>query len=398
MIYLDNAATSFPKAPGVGEATAHFIANDAANPGRAGHRMAVAAEEMLDRVRLKLARLVNGPTHERMVFTLNGTDALNIAIKGVVNECAINSGDKPHVITTVLEHNSVSRPLQSLFEAGKIELSRIDCDDAGLVDPADIKAAITPQTKLIVATHASNVIGTIQDAAAIGAVAREAGVLFCLDAAQTIGVVPIDVQAMQIDLLAFPGHKSLLGPTGTGALYVGTRVPEPTEQVDCSGGWFAPFREGGTGGDSSTPTQPALYPYYLEGGTPNTVGIAGLEAGIDHVNKTPLADTLAHEQGLVQQIIDFVSADDRFTLYGNTIAASRVGTVTFNVNGMDAPDIGSILDDSFEIAIRPGLHCAPYAHKRFGTFPSGSVRVSPGAFTAAEEVAQLIDALDQVAM
>lgn len=398
MIYLDNAATSFPKAPGVGEATAHFIANDAANPGRAGHRMAVAAEEMLDRVRLKLARLVNAPTHERMVFTLNGTDALNIAIKGVINECVINNGSKPHVITTVLEHNSVSRPLQSLFEAGKIDLTRVDCDDDGIIAPADIKAAITPQTKLIVATHASNVIGTIQDAAAIGAIAREADVLFCLDAAQTIGVVPIDVQAMQIDLLAFPGHKSLLGPTGTGALYVGTRVPEPSEQVDCSTGRLVPFREGGTGGDSSTPTQPAIYPYYLEGGTPNTVGIAGLEAGIDHVNATPLTDTLAHEQGLVQQIIDFVSGDDRFTLYGNADAKTRVGTVTFNVNDMEASDIGSILDDSFEIAIRPGLHCSPYAHQRFGTFPSGSIRVSPGTFTSADEVAQLLDALDQVAM
>jgi cysteine desulfurase family protein len=398
MIYLDNAATSFPKAPGVGEAAANFIANDAANPGRAGHRMAVAAEEMLDRVRLKLARMVNAPTHERMVFTLNGTDALNIAIKGVINECVTNNGSKPHVITTVLEHNSVSRPLQSMFEAGKIDLSRVDCDDAGLIDPANMKAAITPTTKLIVATHASNVIGTIQDAAAIGVIAREADVLFCLDAAQTIGVVPIDIQAMNIDLLAFPGHKSLLGPTGTGALYVGTRVPEPSEQVDCATGRLVPFREGGTGGDSSTPTQPALYPYYLEGGTPNTVGIAGLEAGIDHVNKTPLADTLAHEQQLVQQLIDMVDPDDRFTLYGNTDAKSRVGTVTFNVNDMDAPDIGSILDDSFEIAIRPGLHCSPYAHRRFGTFPSGSIRVSPGAFSTADEVTQLLEALDQIAM
>jgi cysteine desulfurase family protein len=398
MIYLDNAATSFPKAPGVGEAAANFIANDAANPGRAGHRMAVAAEEMLDRVRLKLARLVNAPTHERMVFTLNGTDALNIAIKGVINECVTSNGQKPHVVTTVLEHNSVSRPLQAMFEAGKIDLTRIDCDDHGVIDPADVKAALTPATKLIVATHASNVIGTIQDAAAVGAIAREADVLFCLDAAQTIGVVPIDVQAMNVDLLAFPGHKSLLGPTGTGGLYVGTRVPEPSEKVDCTTGRLMPFREGGTGGDSSTPTQPALYPYYLEGGTPNTVGVAGLEAGVDFVNTKPLADTLAHEQQLVQRIIDFVGNDDRYTLYGNADAKSRVGTVTFNVNDMDAPDIGSILDDSFDIAIRPGLHCAPYAHRRFGTFPTGSVRVSPGPFTTDDEVASLIDALDQVAM
>lgn len=398
MIYLDNAATSFPKAPAVGQACADFIAKDAANPGRAGHRMATAAEAMLDRVRLKLARMVNAPSHERMVFTLNGTDALNIAIKGVINECLIGNGQKPHVITSVLEHNSVSRPLQAMFEAGKIELTRVDCDDAGLIDPADVKRAITPATKLIVLTHGSNVVGTIQDAAAFGAIVREADVLFCLDAAQTIGVVPVDVQAMQVDLLAFPGHKSLLGPTGTGGLYVGTRVPEPSEKLDCSTGRMMPFREGGTGGDSSTPTQPALYPYYLEGGTPNTVGIAGLEAGIDFVNAKPAGEVLAHEQRLVQQLIDFIDGDDRFTLCGNADASSRVGTLSFSAQGFDAPDIGSILDDSFDIAIRPGLHCAPYAHRRFGTFPAGSIRVSPGAFSTDDEIAALIEALDQIVM
>lgn len=398
MIYLDNAATSFPKAPGVIEAISKFIAEDAANPGRAGHRMSQAAEEMLDRVRLKLTRLVNAPDHKRMVFTLNGTDALNIAIKGVINECMINSGDKPHVITTVLEHNSVSRPLQALFEAGKIDLTRVDCDDNGIIDPGDIKAALTPQTKLIAMTHASNVLGTIQDAAAVGAIAREAGVLFCLDAAQTIGVYPIDVQSMQIDLLAFPGHKSLLGPTGTGGLYVGDRVPEPSEQVDCSTGRLMPFREGGTGGDSKTPTQPAEYPHYLEGGTPNTFGIVGLEAGLDYLATLEAGKTLSHEQALVQQIIDFVSGDDRFTLYGNTDATSRVGTVSFNVNDMNSQDISGILDIDFEIAVRSGLHCAPYAHQRLGTFPDGTIRISPGAFNTAEDVAAIIEALDQIAM
>ena len=399
MIYLDNAATSFPKAPGVIEAISKFIAEDAANPGRAGHRMSLAAEEMLDRVRLKLTRLVNGPSHERMVFTLNGTDALNIAIKGVLNECLINnSSDKPHVITTVLEHNSVSRPLQALYESGKIELTRVDCDDSGFIDSADIKAAITPQTRLIAMTHASNVVGTIQDAAAVGAIARQADILFCLDAAQTIGVYPIDVQAMQIDLLAFPGHKSLLGPTGTGGLYVGERVPEPSEQVDCSTGRLAPFREGGTGGDSKTPTQPAIYPYYLEGGTPNTIGIVGLEASLDYLAKQDTAKTLEHEQTNVQRLIDFLASDDRFTLYGNTDATTRVGTVSFNMQDMGSQDVSSVLDTAFEIAVRSGLHCSPYAHQRLGTFPDGAVRVSPGAFTSDEEIATLIDALDQVAM
>lgn len=395
MIYLDNAATSFPKAPGTSEAMAAFLAKDAANPGRAGHRMAVAAEEMIDRTRLQLTRIVNAPTHERMVFTLNGTDALNIAIKGVVGSSS-GAGEVPHVITTVLEHNSVSRPLQAMSDSGQITLTRVDCDDAGFIDPDDIRQAITPATKLVVMTHASNVTGTIQDAAAVGRIAREAGILFCLDAAQTIGVAPVDVQAMQVDLLAFPGHKSLLGPTGTGALYVGDRVPAASEDVAGQPGRLAPFREGGTGGDSATPVQPALYPYYLEGGTPNTVGIAGLSASMDYLAGREMTDTLKHEQHLVQKVIDFVADHDAMTLYGNTDASTRVGTVSFNVAGFDAPDIGSILDDSFEIAIRPGLHCAPYAHKRLGTFPTGSVRVSPGAFSTEAEIDTLIDALTQI--
>lgn len=395
MIYLDNAATSFPKAPGTSEAMAAFLAKDAANPGRAGHRMAVAAEEMIDRARLQLARLVNAPTHERMVFTLNGTDALNIAIKGVVGSSR-GAGEVPHVITTVLEHNSVSRPLQAMSDSGQITLTRVDCDDAGFVDPDDIRKATTPATKLVVMTHASNVTGTIQDAAAVGRIAHEHGILFCLDAAQTIGVAPVDVQAMQVDLLAFPGHKSLLGPTGTGALYVGDRVPAASEDIAGQPGRLAPFREGGTGGDSATPVQPALYPYYLEGGTPNTVGIAGLSASMDYLAGREMADTLKHEQQLVQKVIDFVADHDAMTLYGNTDASTHVGTVSFNVDGFDAPDIGSILDDSFEIAIRPGLHCAPYAHKRLGTFPAGSVRVSPGAFSTEAEIDTLIDALTQI--
>ncbi|MEM9882822.1 MAG: aminotransferase class V-fold PLP-dependent enzyme [Planctomycetota bacterium] len=395
MIYLDNAATSFPKAPGVGAAAAAFIASDAANPGRAGHRMAVAAEAMLDGVRLKLARMIGAAEPERVVFTMNGTDALNIAIKGVVASAA-GSGGVPHVVTTVLEHNSVSRPLQALADAGAIMLTRLDCDDAGLIPPEGFKKALTPQTVLFVLTHASNVTGTIQDAAAVGAVAREAGVLFLLDAAQTLGVVPIDVGAMHVDLLAAPGHKSLLGPTGTGLLWVGDRCPPPEEDPRKSAR-FMPYREGGTGGDSATPTQPALYPYYLEGGTPNTVGIAGLSAGIDHVLGRPMEDVLGHEQALCGRLIEFVESDERFTLLGGDDPSARVGTVSLTVEGLDAPDVGSILDDSFDVAVRPGLHCSPYAHRRFGTFPDGAVRVSPGPFSTGEDMDTLIGALGEIA-
>jgi len=391
MIYFDNAATSFPKAPGVGEAMGAFLAKDAANPGRAGHRMAVAAERMLDDTRLKLTRLFDGADHRRLVFTLNGTDALNMAIKGVLNPLP---GNRAHVTTTVLEHNSVSRPLQTMADAGAIDLTRVSCDEQGFIDPEDIRRAITPRTKLIVMTHASNVLGTIQDAAAVGAIAREHDALFCLDAAQTAGVVPVSIDKMQIDLLAFPGHKSLLGPTGTGGLYVGERCPEPGLAEP---GMLHPWREGGTGGDSATPTQPTLYPYYLEGGTPNTVGIAGLAAGVDFVTTEGLTTIREHEQAMVGKIIERFADDDRFTVYGSHDPTQHVGTVSLGIKGYEASDIGSILDDSFEIAVRPGLHCAPYTHRRLGTFPSGTVRISPGAFNTDGHLDTLLDALNQIA-
>lgn len=405
MIYFDNAATSFPKPPEVGQAMSRFLAEDAANPGRAGHRMAVAAERMLDDVRLKLTRLFDGEDPHRMVFAMNCTDALNMAIKGVLS----NDGAVEHVITTVLEHNSVSRPLQAMHALGQIELTRLACDADGFVDPQAVADAIRPNTRLIVMTHASNVLGTVQDAEAVGRIAREKGVLFCLDAAQTAGVVPISIRQMNIDLLAFPGHKSLLGPTGTGGLYVGPRCPEPAEAIAATheaGGMdnvvarkarLRPWREGGTGGDSATPTQPALYPYYLEGGTPNTVGIAGLGAGVDYVQAHDMAATLRHEQQMIAAILDRFGHDTRFTIYGSRDASRRVGTLSLNIAGYEAPDVGSILDDSFEIAVRPGLHCAPYIHRRLGTFPGGAVRISPGPFNTDQELAALLDALDQVA-
>jgi len=208
--------------------------------------------------------------------------------------------------------------------------------------------------------------------------------------------VPISIREMNVDLLAFPGHKSLLGPTGTGALYVGERCPGPSEKAG-DDGRVEPWREGGTGGDSSTPVQPALYPYYLEGGTPNTVGIAGLGAGVDYVTGHDMAETLAHERALVGRIIARLAGDERFTVYGPRDAAKQVGTLSINIAGLDAPDAGAILDDSFEIAIRPGLHCAPYAHRQLGTFPVGAVRISPGPFNTADEVDALLEALGEMA-
>ncbi len=282
-IYLDNAATSFPKPETVYRAMDEFARTSLANPGRAGHKMALAAEHALDDCRHLLNQFFHGKEPERWIFTLNGTDALNMAFKGVLKE-----GD--HVITTDLEHNSVSRPLRALELAGRITLTRVLSDAGGTIDPDLVRTSITKQTRLIAVTHASNVLGTVQPVAEVGRIVREHDVLLLVDAAQTAGVIPIDVQELNIDLLAFPGHKSLLGPTGTGVLYVGPRAR------------VLPWREGGTGGDSSSETQPKDYPYYLEGGTPNVLGVAGLAAGVRWVRERGLTDIHLHEVGLVERL------------------------------------------------------------------------------------------------
>lgn len=382
VIYFDNAATSWPKPPVVTARMKSFLDSESANPGRAGHRMAVAAEKMLDGVRKQLTDFVGGTDLHRMIFAMNATDALNIAFKGILRQ-----GD--HVITTALEHNSVSRPLVAMAEQGFITLTRIGFSpETGMIDPDDVKKAITPQTKLIAMTHGSNVVGTVQPIEAIGKIAREHNIRFLVDGAQTIGVVPIHVNQQYIDLLAFPGHKSLLGPTGTGALYVNTGLDIPD---------FEPFREGGTGGDSSSPTMPRQFPFFLEGGTPNTVGIAGLGAAVEYVITHDPAKTLAHERAQVQAIIDAIGSNPKFTIHGPKSAANRVGTLSISIEGYTPQEAGSILDESFSIAVRPGLHCSPYAHKVIGTFPDGALRISPGHFNTDEQLATLIDALQQLA-
>jgi cysteine desulfurase family protein len=377
--YLDNAATSFPKPEGVYQALDRFARTTLANPGRAGHKMALAAEHALDDARHRLNRFVSGKAADHVVFALNGTDALNMAIKGVL-------ADGDHVITTDVEHNSVSRPLVALAESGRITLTRVNADSGGTVDPDAIKAAITPATRLVAVTHASNVLGTVQPVADIGRVCREASdrILFLVDAAQTVGVLPVDVSAMLIDLLAFPGHKGLFGPTGTGALYVGPRAK------------VRAWREGGTGGDSSSPTQPTEFPYYLEGGTPNVLGVAGLVAGLDFVEERTPAAIHAHEIGLCDRLRDRLAELGGFEVYGHADPARRVGTVAFRCEAVPAPELGGILDQAFDIAVRPGLHCAPYIHRSLGTYPEGLVRVSPGPFNTTADIDKLVDALKEV--
>jgi cysteine desulfurase / selenocysteine lyase len=379
MIYLDNAATSFPKPEAVYQALDHFARHSLANPGRAGHRMALEAERALDDARHLLNQLFHGEAPERFIFTMNGTDALNMAFKGVLSD-----GD--HVITSDLEHNSVSRPLRALELAGRITLTRLRADAGGTLDPDAVRKAMTPRTRLVALTHASNVLGTVQPIEAVGRITRERDVLFLVDAAQTAGVLPIDIQSMNIDLLAFPGHKSLLGPTGTGALYVGKRTR------------LRAWREGGTGGDSASETQPVELPYFLEGGTPNVLGVAGLAAGVQYVTEHGPGAIHQREVALTERLWRRLDELPGFEVFGHRDMSRRVGTLSFRCESLPAGDLGGILDTSFDIAVRPGLHCAPYIHRALGTFPEGTVRVSPGPFNTEGDIDRLAEALREIAL
>jgi cysteine desulfurase/selenocysteine lyase len=377
MIYLDNAATSFPKPEPVYQALDTFARTSLANPGRAGHKMAVGAERTLDACRHALNVMFRGESPDRWIFTYNCTDGLNMAIKGT-----LKAGD--HAITSDLEHNSVSRPLQALERAGVISLTRLT-SSGGYLDPDDVRKALTPATRMVALTHASNVLGTVQPIAEIGAIVREAGALFLVDAAQSAGIVPIDLKTTAIDLLAFPGHKALYGPTGTGALYAGPRTR------------LRPWREGGTGGDSASETQPEQFPFFLEGGTPNVLGVSGLAAGIAWVTERGQENLRRHEVELLARVVDWAEGTDGWKVAGKWDPARHVGALSLIGPDELAPqDIGAILDSSFDIAIRPGLHCSPYVHRNLGTFPDGTIRVSPGPFSTVADIDTFIGALSEI--
>lgn len=384
MIYLDNAATSFPKPERVYREMEAFVRASGANPGRSGHRRAVEAEKMIDDTRRLLARLFGCRRPERIVFAMNATDGLNMAIKGI-----LRPGD--HAITSVLEHNSVSRPLNRLERDGVITLTRLPAGSDHRIDPAEVRRALKPSTRLVILTQASNVTGTIQPIAQIGGIVREHGALLLVDAAQSAGVIPIDVERDAIDLLAFTGHKALLGPTGTGGLVVGERAA------------IAPWREGGTGGDSTSPVQPAEFPHVMEGGTPNVFGIAGLREGVRALTDYGVESVLPHERGLVAAFYGALRDPGRYQWYGadRSIAGQggdgRVGLVGINLEGYEPAELAAILDERFDLAVRAGLHCAPYAHRHLGTFPRGFVRLSVGIQTTTDDMKQAAAAFDEVA-
>ena len=405
--YLDHAATSWPKPPCVIAAMQSFLADEAANPGRGGHRMALATARRIERLRERLAHLIHAESPARIALGLNGTDALNNAIHAVLrpfahgmchlDRTALGSHTDscpPGVVTTVLEHNSVARPLRQYADEDLIRLTVVACDEHGFVDPEAILRECDATTVLVAMTHASNVLGTIQDVGAVGAALRRRNPesLFLVDAAQSIGHVPIDVQAMSIDLLAFPGHKALLGPTGTGALYVGPRAWDDAGRSGLIG-----YRQGGTGGDSTSAVMPRELPHQFEGGTPNTVGCAGLLAALDEVEGAMSTEVLARQHELVRMILDHAAATGgRMRAIGPPGVGRRTPVVSLVVDGHEPEDLGGILDTSFDIAARPGLHCAPGCHRAMGTFPAGTLRLSLGASTTEADVAHALAALSEI--
>ena len=373
MIYLDNGATTFPKPKVVTDKIMECYLGYAGNPGRSGHKLAMKMDLEIYETREKICKLINGTEVLNVIFTFNATDSLNLAIKGVLEE-----GD--HVITTSMEHNSVLRPLNQLRKDGKIELSIVYADDKGYIDPQKIFEALTPNTKMIVTTHMSNVFGTIVDIKAIGDFCKENNILYLVDASQSIGVLDIDVQEMNIDLLAFPGHKALFGPMGTGALYIKEGII------------VKPLKEGGTGSYSHSIDQPDLYPDSLESGTPNGVGIIALGKGIDFINEVGIENIRNHEMSLKNHFIELLKDNEDVILYG-TLDDRQGAVVSLNVKDMDSSEISYILSDEFDIYTRPGFHCAPLAHKTMGTEELGAIRFSFGYYNTLEEVEKTVEAL-----
>jgi len=379
MIYLDNAATSWPKPESVYQAMDSFMRHTGASPGRSGHLLSVAAARIIYEAREALCQLFGIADPSHLIFTSNATESLNLAIRGL-----LHIGD--HAITSSLEHNSVMRPLRALEKKG-VEVSVVNCAANGSLDPGDIERAIRPYTRLIVLNHASNVVGTVLPVAEVGRIAREHEVPLLVDAAQAAGCYPIDVEALNIDLLAFSGHKSLFGPQGTGGLYIHQGIEPHLE----------PLKYGGTGSYSEHEHQPDFLPDKYESGTPNTVGLAGLGAGVRFVLQQGLDNIRRKEERLTKLLLDGLASIPGVSIQGNGNRGDRIAVISFNVSGLTASEVAMQLEEDYRIMCRPGLHCAPVAHKTFGTFPQGSVRLSPGHFNSEQEMGKTLEAVRQIA-
>ena len=400
LIYLDNAATSFPKPPEVIEAMLYFMKEVGANPGRSGHHRAVEADRIVADTRKAIAKLFNITNPDQIVFTINVTEALNLVINGFLKQ-----GD--HVITTSMEHNSVLRPLRHLEKHGIISLSVAQCDFKGRLDPHEIPSLIRKNTALMVLNHASNVCGTIQDVRAVKKAIGDIPLL--LDAAQTAGCFPIDVEADGIDFLAFTGHKAMLGPQGTGGLYIKEGLA------------VNPSIRGGTGSNSEEEVQPDFLPDMLESGTRNNVGIAGLGAGVDFILKQGVSRIKEHDENLTSALLSALYDVAGVTIYGPLKAEEQTATISLTIDSLLPPgarydyggcgavnlelmeedvypaEAGNILSGKYDILVRTGLHCAPIAHKTLKTFPEGTIRISMGYFNTLEEVEIAANAIRRIA-
>lgn len=376
MIYLDNAATTFPKPKEVYCAVLDCMENYGANPGRAGHKLAMRAGRVIYECRENIAKLLNVSNPMNIIFTHNATDSLNLAIKGVVK-----SGD--HIITTSVEHNSVIRPIKALEKNG-VENTIVKCDKYGQLNSEDIRKAIKPNTKLIVTTHASNVCGTIIDIESIGNIAKENNILYLVDASQTLGVYDVDLQKLNVDMVAAPGHKCLLGPQGTGILYIREGL-----EVDI-------LKEGGTGSNSEELFQPNMMPDRYESGTHNTPGIAGLNAGVKFVLETGIDKIRHHEEELCDYMLKRLKEVSNIKIYGPLDSKKRAAVISINIGNIDSGELTFLLDDMYDIATRSGIHCSPLAHQTLGTLIQGTVRFSLGYFNTKEDIDKAVEALIEI--
>ncbi len=374
IIYMDNAATTFPKPRDVLDRMIDLYAARGVSPGRGGYDLALEADELVSSARKRLCNFFGGDDPDRVIFASNATDALNLVIQG-----AIKPGG--HVVSSQLEHNSVLRPLHHLREKGLIDYDLVPFDARGFIDPDEVARAIRPETEFVLLTHASNVLGTIQPVEAIGALCRERGVPLIIDAAQSAGLVPINLSAWKVSAMAFTGHKSLLGPTGIGGLVMSRGFDVQTT------------RFGGTGIDSQEPVHTQTYPHRLEAGTINFLGVLGLMAGLDYLAARGMEAILEEERSLTRRLWEGLAELKGVKLYGDDCLDRRLGVILANVEGMTAADVAAILDGDFGIATRAGLHCAPLVHQRLGTGREGGVRFSVGPFNSEEEVDRAVEAM-----
>ncbi len=381
IIYFDNAATAWPKPESVYSFMIDFYRKTGVNPGRSGFDLAIEAGSLLDSLRRRLTRFFGGDEDapERLCFGLNATDALNLIIFG-----SLSPGD--HVVTTNLEHNSVIRPINHLVRDAGVQATYVPFDGAGFVDPNDVRRAFRPNTRLVIVTHGSNVLGTVQPIAEIGRLCREKEIVFAIDTAQTAGLIPINMKEMNVDVLAFTGHKALMGSMGIGGMCVRKHVG------------LRHTRAGGTGVRSADPYHLDEYPWRMEYGTPNMVGVAALSAGLDWLEERGVEKIHAREMALTRRLVEGFHGIDGLRIYCCENLKNHLSTVTVNLEGLDAGDVGTMLDVDHNIATRTGLHCAPLVHSQIGTMEiHGGVRFAVGAFNTEEQVDTAIDAMKEIA-